>query len=296
MLIKGEQMSRLWRVGVFVAGLAALGACKAGAQAPKSVVLDDFERAPLTDHGRHQFDPAEAIRQPMYPNHDFDLATAGYATLSPLTKDQARAAKDKPLYKFIQGKTAAQVRFSVPTDYKKKDDERFPITWETGFSLSTESHTPLRQTDWSNYRFLDFRAYNPGPQPQVLHIRYNDAMASSTATAVTLPLGESEVELGLDQLAAARLNPADIRGFTLYLDTAGLAVDPVIDFDQLALYDTDAATRQKLAAEEGSEESSDDEDWDSDEDEALRKVAVVHPGDAPAPASGTASAAAPVAP
>jgi len=296
MLIKGEQMSRLWRVGVFVAGLAALGACKAGAQAPKSVVLDDFERAPLTDHGRHQFDPAEAIRQPMYPNHDFDLATSGYATLSPLTKDQARAAKDKPLYKFIQGKTAAQVRFSVPTDYKKKDDERFPITWETGFSLSTESHTPLRQTDWSNYRFLDFRAYNPGPQPQVLHIRYNDAMASSTATAVTLPLGESEVELGLDQLAAARLNPADIRGFTLYLDTAGQSVDPVIDFDQLALYDTDAATRQKLAAEEGSEESSDDEDWDSDEDEALRKVAVVHPGDAPAPASGTASAAAPVAP
>ncbi|HXC64457.1 MAG TPA: hypothetical protein VNZ67_08865, partial [bacterium] len=162
--------------------------------------------------------------------------------------------------------------------------------------LSTESHTPLRQTDWSNYRFLDFRAYNPGPQPQVLHIRYNDAMASSTATAVTLPLGESEVELGLDQLAAARLNPADIRGFTLYLDTAGQSVDPVIDFDQLALYDTDAATRQKLAAEEGSEESSDDEDWDSDEDEALRKVAVVHPGDAPAPASGTASAAAPVAP
>jgi hypothetical protein len=288
MLIKGEQMSRLWRVGVVVAGLSALAACKAGAQAPKSVVLDDFERAPLTDHGRHQFDPAEAIRQPMYPNHDFDVATSGYATLTPLTKDQARAAKDKPLYKFIQGKTAAQVRFSVPTDYKKKDDERFPLTWETGFSLSTDSHTPLTQTDWSAYRFLDFRAYNPGPRVQVLHIRYNDAMANSTGTAVSLPLGESEVELGLDQLAAARLNPANIRGVSLYLDTVSQAVDPVIDFDQLALYDTDAATRQKLAAEEGAEESSDDEDWDSDEDEAVRKVAVVHPGDLPSAGSSQA--------
>jgi hypothetical protein len=294
-------MSRLWRVGVFVAGLAFLGACKAGAQAPKSVVLNDFERAPLTDHGRHQFDPAEAIRQPMYPNHDFDVATSGYATLTPLTKDQARAAKDKPLYKFIQGKTAAQVRFSVPTDYKKKDDERFPITWETGFSMSTDSHTPLLQTDWSAYRYLDFRAYNPGPSVQVLHVRYNDAMAGSTVTAVALPLGESEVELSLDQLSSARLNPADMRGFTLYLDTAGQAVDPVLDFDQLALYDTDAATRQKLAAEEGSEDTSDDEDWDSDEDEALRKVVVVHPGQAPSTGSGqaltaTTGASSPVAP
>jgi hypothetical protein len=289
-------MSRLWRVGVFVAGLAALGACKAGAQAPKSVVLNDFERAPLTDHGRHQFDPSEAIRQPMYPNHDFDVATSGYATLSPLTKDQARAAKDKPLYKFIQGKTAAQVRFSVPTDYRKKDDERFPITWETGFSMSTESHTPLQQTDWSNYRYFDFRVYNPGPKVQLLHIRYNDAMAASTATAVALPLGESEVELGLDQLAAARLNTADIRGFTLYLDTANQTVDPVLNFDQLALYDTDAATRQKLAAEEGAEDTSDDEDWDSDEDEALRKVVVVHPGDAPVAVSAAAGADSPAAP
>jgi hypothetical protein len=73
-------------------------------------------------------------------------------------------------------------------------------------------------------------------------------------------------------------------------------VDPVLDFDQLALYDTDAATRQKLAAEEGAEESSDDEDWDSDEDEGLRKVLVVHPGDSAVAATATAGAASPVAP
>jgi hypothetical protein len=257
--------------------MASLAACKAKAQAPKSVVLDDFERAPLS--ASRVFDPSEALRQPTYPSTDFDLATSGYAVLSPINKDAARAAKDKALYKFIQGKTAAKVRFTVPSDYRKKSDERFPITWETGVGLSTDSRTPLKQSDWSAFRYLSFRVFNPAAKAQTLYVRFNDAASASTRTAVAIPQGESEVELPLGQLADARLNPADIRGLTLFLDSAGQDVDPVLIFDQLALYDTDAATRIKLAAEEGADESGDDEDWD-EEEEGVRKVNVVHPGDA----------------
>jgi hypothetical protein len=275
-------MARLWRVGLILVGMASLAACKAKAQAPKSVVLDDFERAPIS--GNRQFDPAEALRQPTYPNNDFDLATSGYATLTPVNKDAARAAKDKALYKFIQGKTAAKVRFTVPSDYRKKSDERFPITWETGFGISTDSRTPLKQTDWSAFRFLSFRVFNPVAKAQTLTVRFNDSASASTRTAVVIPQGESEVELPLDQLGDARLNLADIRGVTLFLDTANQGVDPVLIFDQLALYDTDAATRIKLAAEEGADESGDDEDWD-EEEEGVRKVNVVHPGDVTATAA-----------
>ena len=284
-------MARLWRVGLILVATASLAACKAKAQAPKSVVLDDFERAPVA--GNRHFDPAEALRQPTYPSTDFDLATSGYATLSPINKEAARAAKDKALYKFIQGKTAAKVRFTVPGDYKKKYGpggkivEDFPITWETGFAINTDSRSPLKQTDLSVFRFLSFRVFNPVATSQTLTVRFNDAASASTRTAVVIPQGESEVELPLDQLGDARLNLGDIRGVTLFLDTAKQDVDPFLVFDQLALYDTDAATRIKLAAEEGADESGDDEDWD-EEEEGVRKVNVVHPGDV----SPTAAAAA----
>jgi hypothetical protein len=273
--------------------MASLAACKAKAQAPKSVVLDDFERPPVA---ARTFDPAEALRQPTYPSNDFDVATSGYASLSALTKDAARAARDKALYKFIQGKTAANVRFTVPTDYHKKYDaagavlESFPTQWETGFGLSTDSRTPLKQTDWSAFRYLSIRAFNPKAKAQKLMVRFNDSASATTKTAVLVPQGESELELPLQPLVDARLNLADIRGVTFYLDTADQEADPVLYFDQLALYDTDAATRIKLAAEEGADESSDDEDWDDDE-EGVRKVTVMHPGDLTATASAAAVSA-----
>jgi hypothetical protein len=282
-------MARLYRLGILVLAVAALAACSAKASAPKSAVLDDFERVPDPGLQNRVFDPMEALKMPTYPSHDFDVATSGYATVSSLSKDAARAAKDKPLYKFIQGKTAAQVRFTVPGDYKKKGGDDFPKVWETGFGLSIDSHTPLKVTDWSPYRYFDFRVFNPSAVQQTLFVRYSDASSSETITSVVLPLGECEVELPLDQLSVARLNQASIKAVTLYLDTAKQDRDPVLMFDQLALYDTDSATRTKLALEEG-EQEEEDEDWDSEDEDVVRKVLVVHPGDAPAAATATAAA------
>jgi hypothetical protein len=280
-------MARFVRFGILILAVAGLAACSAKASAPKSVVLDDFERVPDPGLLKSQFDPMEAIKHPTYPNHDFDVATSGYASVTSLSKDAARAARNKALYLFIQGKNAAQVRFTVPGDYRVKGSDDFPKTWETGFGLNIDSHTPLKVTDWSPYRYFDFRVYNPRPLQQTLYIRYSDADAATTITAVVLPQGECEVELPLDQLSAARLNPSDIKGVMLFLDTAGQDVDPVLMFDQLALYDTDSATRVKLALEDG-EQEEDDEDWDSEDEDVVRKVLVVHPGDIPAALSATA--------
>lgn len=284
-------MARLFRAGVLIVALVTVAACSPKGPKPKSVTLNGFERVPDAALLKRQFDPGEAIKKPTYPNHDFDVATSGYATLASINKEAARAAKDKPLYKFIQGKTAAKVRFTVPSDYKTKGDN-FPRTWESGFALATDSKTPLAVTDWSPYKYFSFRLFNPGPLTQTVQLRFTDSASSVTRTSVLAPIGEVEVEVPLDLLSEARLNPKDIRNVTLYLDSAGQDKDPVLLFDEVALHDMDAALRAKLASEEG-EAEEEDEDWDSEDEEGVRKVDVIRPGQAlAAPAAVTAPAAA----
>jgi hypothetical protein len=268
-----------------------LAACSAKGQTPQSVVLNSFERVPDAGLANRQFDPAEALKKPTYPNHDFDVSTSGYATLSPVDKAAARAAKDKPLYKFITGKSAGKLRFTVPGDYRKKGDEAFPKTWESGMTLSIDSRTPLSATDWAQFQYLAVPVFNPGPLAQTVQVRFNDSSSGMTQTSAIAPLGESVLEFPLQLLSDARLNPADLKALTIFIDTAGQDKDPVLIFDEIGLYSLSADARAKLAAEEG-EQAEDDEDWDSEDEGTVRKVAVVHPGDAPAAAadSGTTKA------
>ena len=274
---------------VFLA--AVLAACAKKAPAPQSVVLNGFERVPDPALAKRQFDPAEALKKPTYPSHDFDVSTSGYAALSPVDKTMARAAKDKALYQFIQGKSAGKVRFTVPSDYRKKD-EHFPKTWETGLTLSIDSHTPLSATDWAAFQYLSVPVFNPGPLTQTVMVRFNDSSSGVTLTSALAPLGESVLEFPLSILSDARLNPADLKGLTIFLDTATQETDPVLIFDEIGLYSLSADARAKLALEEG-DQSDDEEDWDSEDDSVVRKVQVVRPGQiptGPSAVSGTTKA------
>jgi hypothetical protein len=285
-------MLRDFRAAWTVLALVALTACAPKGPQPKTLELNGFERVPDAALLKRQFDPAEAIKKPTYPDHDYDVATSGYAALSAFNKEAARAAGDKPLYKFIQGKTAARIRFTVPQDYKTPGTDAFPKVWETGFGLSIDSKTPLKATDWSAYKYLSLRVYNPGPLQQELRLRISDASSTVTQTAALVPLGETELEFPLELLTAARLNPRDIKSLTFYLDSAGQAVDPVLYVDALALQDMDAALRAKIAAEEG-EEEADDEDWDEEDSDVVRQVRVLRPGqavEAPKAVEGPAAA------
>jgi hypothetical protein len=286
-------MVRVVRLSALALIVAALAGCGKKGPQPKTLLLNGFERVPDAALLKRQFDPAEALKKPTYPGNDFDLATSGYATLSSINKEAARAAKDKALYKFIQGKSAAKVRFTVPTDYRKKEgNDRFPKTWETGFGLTIDSKTPLAATDWSAYKYLSLRVFNPGAVQQ-LYVRFSDSSSAVTTTAVAIPAGESELELPLQQLADARLNQRDLKSLDFYLDSAGQTTDPYLYVDEIALQDTDAALRAKLAADEGAGDETEDDSWD-EEEEGVRAVRVVHPGDEPAAmaqaVSGPASA------
>jgi hypothetical protein len=268
---------------VFLIILAAtvMGACSSKAGAPPSVILNGFERVPDPALAKRQFDPAEALKKPSYPDHDFDVSTSGYATLTSLDKAAARAAKDKPLYKFITGLSAGKVRFTVPGDYKKKGAENFPKVWESGLTLSIDSHTPLKATDWAQFQYLAVPVFNPGPLSQTVMVRFNDSSSGVTVTSAIAPVGEAVLEFPLAILAEARLDPADLKGLTIFLDTASQDKDPVLIFDEIGLHGLSAAERAKLALEEG-DQSTDEEDWDSEDEEgAVKKIQVVRPGQVP---------------
>jgi hypothetical protein len=279
----------------WVAGLAVCGlmGCSAKASPFKSVVLCDFERMPDAVSENPHYDIPTALKKPNYTNHDFRWNTSGYAEMRPVTKDEAKAAKNKPLYKFFQGKSAAQVRFSVPGDYKKITADNKPKSWETGMSLATDSYTPLKVTDWSPYRYLAFSVYNPGDKDQVLHVRFTDSASATSETSATAPAGmPATVEVDLALLAEARVNSKDMRGLTLFLDTAGQAKDPVLIVDNIGLHTATFEARKKAEVEE--EAATDEEaDWDSEEQEEgkVETGLVSRPGglSGNAPVSGTAA-------
>jgi hypothetical protein len=251
-----------WLAGL--AGMALMG-CAAKANSFKSITLCDFERISDPVAENPHVDIPTALKKPNYVNHDFRWLTSGYASMEPVTKDEAKAAKNKPFYKFFQGKTAARVRFSVPADYRTPDPDHKPKSWETGMTLSTDSYTPLKTTDWSGFGYLAMSVYNPGEKDQRLHIRFADSAANVTESSTIIPAGGAcTAEFNLGILSDARLNTHDMRALTLYLDTANESKDIVLVFDNIGIHSATYEDRKKAELEEEAS-SEEDEDWDSED-------------------------------
>jgi hypothetical protein len=271
-------MARLF-ASAWVAGLVLVGlvGCSAKASPFKSITLCDFERTgdPIAESAH--YDIPTALKKPNYVNHDFRWSTSGYALMEPFSKDEARAEKNKPLYKFIQGQTAAKVRFTVPGDYNVITADNKPKSWETGMTLATDSYTPLKTTDWSSFRYLAMSVYNPGEKDQRLHFRFADSAADTTETSTLIPAGGAcTAEIDLNLLSDARLNSKDMRSMTLFLDTADQSKDPILLFDDIGIHTGTYEDRKKAELEEDTTTSDEDDDWDSDDsDEGKLVLGVV---------------------
>jgi hypothetical protein len=284
----------------WVAGLAgfALMGCAAKASSFKSITLCDFERTADPVAESPHVDIATALKKPNYVNHDFRWITSGYASMEPVTKDEAKAAKNKPFYKFFQGKIAAKVRFSVPSDYKKITADNKPKSWESGMTLSTDSYTPLKTTDWSGFKYLAMSVYNPGEKDQRLHVRYADSAANVTESSTVIPAGgPCTVEFNLDQLSDARINAHDMRALTLFLDTAEQSKDVYLVFDNIGIHTGTYEERKKADLEEESA-TEEEEDWDTEDEDTGKLVlgVVSRPSgitglNSPAALSGSAGSA-----
>jgi hypothetical protein len=262
------------RLVTLVFGAVFFSGCTAKASPFKSITLCDFERTADPVAESQHYDIPTALKKPNYTNHDFRWNSSGYAVMEPATKDEAKAAKNKPFYKFFQGKTAARIRFTVPADYKKPNPENKPKTWETGISLATDSYTALPVTDWSAFRYLALNAYNPGEKDQRLFVRIRDAYSNMTETSALVAGGASILEFDLKMLSESRLNTKDIRAISLYLNTADQDKDPVLVLDNLQLHSGTVEERQKAALEE-EQAAEEEEDWDAQEEDAANTVAPV---------------------
>lgn len=271
-------MARRDAFAFLVAGtLVLLNGCAAKAAPFQSIILCDFERTADPIAESPHVDIAEALKKPNYTNHDFRWSTSGYAAMEPISKDDARALKNKVLYKFIQGQTAAKVRFTVPGDYKTLAPGDKPKSWESGMSMATDSYTPLKVTDWGAFRYFDLAVYNPGTRDEQLHLRFTDSAAATTETSTRIPAGgPCTVEIDLAMLSQARINEHDMRGFTLFLDTANESTDPVLIFDNIGIHTATYEDRKRAELEEDNGAEDEDQDWDNDDsDEGKVIVGVV---------------------
>lgn len=255
------------RLVTLVLGMVFFSGCTAKAAPFKSVTLCDFERTADPVAESPHYDIPTALKKPNYTNHDFRWNSSGYAVMESVSKDEAKAAKNKPFYKFFQGKTAARIRFTVPADYKKPNAENKPKLWETGITLATDSYTALPVTDWSAFRYLALGAYNPGEKDQLLFVRIRDAYSNMTETSAVVAGGASILEFDLKMLSDSRLNTKDIRAISLYLNTADQDKDPVLIFDNLQLHSGTVEERQKAALEEDQAAEEEEEDWDAQEED-----------------------------
>lgn len=133
-------------------------------------------------------------------------------------------------------------------------------------TLATDSYTPLKTTDWSNFRYLAMSVYNPGEKDERLHLRFADSAAAMTETSTLIPAGgPCTVEIDLQMLSDARINSKDMRAMTLYLDTADEKKDPVLLFDDIGIHTGTYEDRKKAEIDEDAGATEDDDDWDNDD-------------------------------
>jgi hypothetical protein len=243
---------------VFASG--DLGAAKQ----EKSVFLCDFEIVPMPGQDKPYFDIQQALspRNLKYPHHDFFWQTSGWAELTPYPREQARQARDRELYSFFKGKAGAKVRFTVPGDYKIINETNRPKVWESGITLSIDSQTPLKITDWSGFETFSLDVFNREDKDLELFIRFIDSNSKEIVmSSVVGAKTQGTIQLPLSRLVDKRINVADLKQFSLFLNTAALEQGPYLFIDNVQL------NREVLTERRASGEEDEEDDWEEDEED-----------------------------
>ena len=267
----GREM--VWMITIFGLGLglAMAAAQPAWAAQGKSVHLCDFEDIPMLKWSDTVYDIPTALKKPSYPSKDYDWNTGGYARIEPVEKREAYRAKNEALGSFMRGKYGALVRFTVPSEFRVLDGENDPASWESGMTLSTETATALTVTDWSAYKSLSLDVFNPSDKARDLFFRISDSGSTTFVRSARLDKGAATVQIPVKDLDDQRLDVADIRSITLFLDTAKMDKAPELYLDNLQL-NTEMLAEYKSTGEEEEEEFEFEEEEDEElSEDALRK-------------------------
>lgn len=138
---------------------------------------------------------------------DFDWETNGYVKLEQFKKYATR------------GKHSAQAIFSVPSDFLSPKETAAVPSWIAGITMSINTLTKLKVTDWSPYKKFSFDIFVPDESSYDLGVNLFDGSGRMFTSTMNLVAGRNKLELILSDVKTAGLNLKNITAFTLFMDT-----------------------------------------------------------------------------
>ena len=154
---------------------------------------------------------------------DFDWETNGYVKL-----DQFKKYATK-------GKYSAQSVFSVPADFLSTTKAAKVKSWISSMTMSINTLTRLKVTDWSLYKKFAVDVYVPDNSTRDFFIKLTDVNGREHVSLRPLKSGRNKMEVLLEDVKNARLDLSNIISFSLYLDTKDEDKDVTLFVDNIRI-------------------------------------------------------------
>ena len=154
---------------------------------------------------------------------DFDWHTNGYVKLEQFKKYATK------------GKYSCQAMFSVPADFLSTTKAAKVTTWISGMTMSIDTLTKLKVTDWSLYKKFAVDIYIPDNKTRDFYIKIIDMSGKEHLSLRPLKSGRNKLEVLLEDVKTARIDLANIVSFSLYMDTKDEEKDVTLFIDNVRL-------------------------------------------------------------
>lgn len=154
---------------------------------------------------------------------DFDWETNGYVKLEQFKKYASN------------GKYTAQATFSVPADFMTTTKAAKVKSWISGMSMSINTLTKLKVTNWSEYKKFGVDVYVPDNTQRDLYIKFLDANGKEFVTMRQIKNGRNKLEVVIQEVKDARVDTTSILSLSLYLDNKGVEKDVTLFIDNVRL-------------------------------------------------------------
>jgi len=154
---------------------------------------------------------------------DFDWNTNGYVAISQFRRYATN------------GKHSCQAVFSVPSDFMPAAQAAKVKSWEAGMTMSIDTLTRLKVTDWSMFRRFGVDVYSADEEERVFYIKFNDVNGREYIASKPVKNGRNRLEVMLKEVKAQRINTSNIISLTLYMDTKDYPSNVTLYIDNVRL-------------------------------------------------------------
>lgn len=133
------------------------------------------------------------------------------------------------------GKYTAQAIFSVPADFKTTTQAAKVTSWISAMTLSINTLTPLKVTNWSEYKKFGVDIYVPDSIQRDFFIKLLDANGKEYIAMRPVKNGRNKLEINIQDIKDTRIDTGNIVSLSLYLDNKGVDKDVILYIDNVRL-------------------------------------------------------------